>query len=97
MKPILYDKTPVHVRGERLDTVWWQGRQWAVTEYGIECRDGSYQIEADRLSEPDWGPHMKEKEWVDFDDFATAYFVACALHWVPPNWHTKYSQIHTEQ
>ncbi len=40
MKPIAYDKTDVKLRGEPLDEVWWQGRQWAVTAHGLEARDG---------------------------------------------------------
>jgi hypothetical protein len=26
---------PVRVRGEQLSEIWWRGRQWAVTQYGI--------------------------------------------------------------
>jgi hypothetical protein len=82
---IKYDNTDVKLRAEALDEIWWQGRQWAVTAFGIECRDGTYTIEANRLSEMhnqnySWIEHVGEKDWVDVDDFATVYFVACALH-----------------
>ena len=48
---IQMDTDPVESRGDRLGKVWWQGRQWAVTEHGIECRDGTYYIAAKRLGE----------------------------------------------
>ena len=54
---------------------------------GIERRDGCYFIAKDRLGEgcddgsPDWLLHIAEKgKHYDFDDFATAYLVALALH-----------------
>jgi hypothetical protein len=69
---------------EALHPMLWRGRQWAVTEYGIECLGGTYCIEAKRLVEDiqDWGwpAHMAEKDWVDRDEFATAWLVALALH-----------------
>jgi len=55
---------PVRVRGEELSEIWWRGRQWAVTAYGIECLDGTYVIERNRLLEtPEypWPCHMAEK------------------------------------
>jgi hypothetical protein len=65
-------------RGDPLGTpVHWQGRQWAVTPHGVECRDGTYYIEKGRLWESDdtdhgWVHHMAEKNWVDLEDFAEA-------------------------
>jgi hypothetical protein len=79
---VVHDNAPVKLRGERLHPVWWQGRQWAVTKYGIEARDGRYAIEASRLNESDWVAHMAEKEWVDEADFNTAWLVALTLHHV---------------
>lgn len=74
----------VRVRGEALHPVLWHGRQWAVTEYGMECRDGTYVIEASRLREQEpeysWQRHMAEKNWVDQADFARAFAVACLVH-----------------
>ena len=35
-------------RGEPLSEIWWQGRQWTVTSYGLEARDGRYHIEGHR-------------------------------------------------
>jgi hypothetical protein len=61
----------VHCRGEE---------QWAGTAYGVECRDGTYVIEADRIWEEDdrygWVRHIAEKEWVDLPDFAEAMRIA---------------------
>ena len=86
---IAIDTTPVRNRGEELHKTIWQGRQWAVTEYGIEARDGTYAFPAERLSEtrlhqghglPDWPLHMAEKTWVDIHDFCTVFMVALACY-----------------
>ena len=78
------DRSPVHVRGEALDPIWWRGRQLAVTAFGLECLDGTYTIAANRLTENievfGWPAHMAGKIWIDNDDFATAWLVALALH-----------------
>jgi hypothetical protein len=74
--PILMDDTPVTVSvwGEALNPIWWRGRQWAVTDYGIECLDGTYVIEANRLHHPgsptnhNWPEQLCDKDWVDVDD-----------------------------
>ena len=70
----------IHCRGERLSKLLWRGRQWAVTSYGIECRDGTYAIAKDRLWENDkkygWVRHMTGKAWVDLPDFAEALRIA---------------------
>lgn len=65
-------------RGEPLsEPLLWVGLQWAVTPYGVECRDGTYCIEAGRLWESDrwggWTRHMGGKTWVDRHDFEAAY------------------------
>jgi hypothetical protein len=82
--PIEYDSTPVRLRAEKLDRVLWQGRQWAVTDYGLECRDGTYCFEAARIAEHadtyGWPLHITQKNWADSDDFCTAWLVAIALH-----------------
>jgi hypothetical protein len=71
----------VDVRGEELDKpIYWQGRQWAVTPYGVERRDGTYVIEHTRLWEGEktfgWVLHMAGKTWVDVPDFAEALRIA---------------------
>jgi len=82
---VVHDANVVKVRGEGLNKVWWQGRQWAVTSYGLEKRDGTYPIKAGRFHENldgnySWPQHMSEKIWVDTEDFITAWLVAIALH-----------------
>ena len=60
--------------------VYWRGRQWAVTSYGVECRERDYWIEKKRLWEDEesfgWVRHMAEKNWVDIADFAEALRIA---------------------
>jgi len=63
-------------RGEPLRKVIRLGRQWAVTKYGLECRDGSYAIPSARVWEDDWVEHMADKDWVDLDDFVETLRVA---------------------
>jgi hypothetical protein len=83
-RPVEMDQTPVAIRGEPLHEVWWRGRQWAVTAFGVECLDGSYVIKASRLAEEidsfGWPEHMSEKEWCDIEDFSSAWLVALAMH-----------------
>lgn len=81
----------VKVRGEALDFVLWQGKQWAVTEYGLECRDGRYHIDAKSLmtahgrvnskdqSFTHWFQHISGKNWVDADDLDAALQAAMLL------------------
>ena len=85
--PIVVDRTPVKVCGDPLTQIWWQGKQWAVTKFGIECRDGTYPIEAkdltydlDNDTNHGWIEQMRSKGWVDMNDFSTAYFVALSMH-----------------
>ena len=72
----------VRCRGQRLSRpVYWRGRQWAVTRYGIERRDGTYVIDANRYDEHDetkysWVRHMAGKCTVDLLDFAEALRIA---------------------
>ena len=53
IRPIETDTTtvPKNATGEDLGRILWRGRQWAVTEYGLEALDGVYQIEASRLDD----------------------------------------------
>jgi hypothetical protein len=77
------DSVQIHPMGEPLTKpIHWQGRQWAVTAYGIEKRDGTYVIEADRYEDTlcGWVNHMAvTKDWVDLDDFAEALRIARRL------------------
>jgi hypothetical protein len=55
-RAVVMDHAEVWNHSEPLHPIWWQGRQWAVTEYGIGARDGTYAIAAHRLAQdiPDW-------------------------------------------
>lgn len=79
------DSTPVEVQGsDAPENILWRGRQWAVTEFGLEALDGSYPIAAGRLHESHsgstWVAQVGSKTWVDRADFATAFMVAIVLH-----------------
>ncbi|MFH5927186.1 hypothetical protein [Roseomonas xinghualingensis] len=61
--------------------------QWKVTDYGIEAADGTYHIPKARLHELragtdlyDWPLHMAEKEWVNMDQFLSAFCLALQRH-----------------
>lgn len=79
-----HSRDEVRVRAEPLDEIWWQGREWAVTSYGIEKRDGTYYIpKADFSLHGDkwsWPEHLAAKGWPDIEDFTTAWLVAMTLH-----------------
>jgi hypothetical protein len=75
--------------GEGLDEAWWTGRQWIVSPFGIERRDGGYAIEAGRLAEglekPKDCPYplllaVAQESWSDVEDLGTAWLVAIVLH-----------------
>jgi hypothetical protein len=81
--PAYESKTDVLVTGEPLqEPIYWKGRQWAVTSYGIEARDGKYRIKGERVWEDNdghgWVEHMEEKEWLDLSDFVGALRLARA-------------------
>jgi hypothetical protein len=81
---IAQDTNEVENRGEPIGDILWRGRQWAVTDYGLEALDGSYPIAAERLHESHsgstWIIQVGGKTWVDKADFATAFMVAIVLH-----------------
>jgi hypothetical protein len=75
----------VKLCGEKLTRpISWTGYQWAVTGYGLECRDGCYHVAKHDLWMDEchhgWVPHMSEKGWVDLDDFAEALRIARHMH-----------------
>ena len=81
---ILLGENPVHCKGEPLGRVRWQGERWAVTDRGIEQRDGCYVIAAHQLRDDQWPAHVANKgDHVGAQEFRTAYLVACALFNVP--------------
>jgi hypothetical protein len=40
-RPIATDRAPVKVLGDALSTVWWRGRQWAVTASALSAWMGA--------------------------------------------------------
>lgn len=81
---IAIDRTAVPVLGEPLGTIWWRGRQWAVTSTGIEALDGTCVTEKHRLLDTiehwPWPRQLSRETWCDSDEFATAFMVALVLH-----------------
>lgn len=73
--------------------VYWAGRQWCVTDYGLETiKEHEYYLDVQRLSDrtegnPDDEPpeietirHLAEKGWVDIEDLFAAYIIAAHVH-----------------
>ncbi len=54
--------------------------QWVVTEYGIECLVTPYSISKQRLNELDWISQLREKTWVNLDEFKSAFEAARVYH-----------------
>lgn len=52
---------------------------WAITTGGIECLSHGYSIANERLIKEDWVSHLKDKRWVDIDEFSHAYNRAVEL------------------
>lgn len=75
---------------QALRMVYWTGRQWCVTDHGLETVDpDAYYVGApqlftltDGISEPmaERMRHITEKTWVDVEDFAAAFAIALAIH-----------------
>jgi hypothetical protein len=60
--------------------IYWVGRQWAVTGYGIQACDqkqkSKFDIEASRLWEDDVLEGMRALKWLNTEDFEKALAVA---------------------
>jgi hypothetical protein len=60
--------------------IYWVGRQWAVTGYGIQAVDqkqkGNFDIEANRLWEDGLLESMRAERWLNLDDLENALAVA---------------------
>ena len=60
--------------------VFWLGRQWAVTGYGVQAVSQSHQmrfdVSADQIWNDDLDAPMRGEPWFDADDFAQALDVA---------------------
>jgi hypothetical protein len=73
------------------DEVWWRGRQWCVTQYGLETRGRPYlySLSVQQIAEvrstqdgivANTVIHLMEKNWLDVDDLFTAWLVSISLH-----------------
>jgi hypothetical protein len=62
--------------------IYWVGRQWAVTGYGIQACDqkqkGQFDIEASRIWEDGVLESMRALNWFNIEDFSKALAVARA-------------------
>lgn len=56
--------------------IYWLGKQWAVTGYGIQAVDKKldmkFDIEANRIWEDGLADAMQAEKWFDADDFIEA-------------------------
>jgi hypothetical protein len=68
--------------------IYWVGRQWAVTGYGMQAVDprlkGQFDIEASRLWEDGLSDSLNAGGWLNAEDFAKALSVAQARYPQPP-------------
>ena len=60
--------------------IYWIGRQWAVTGYGLQAVDqrlsGKFDIEASRLWEDGLAQSLRADDWLNIADFDKALAVA---------------------
>ncbi len=60
--------------------IYWLGKQWAVTGYGIQAVDKKlnmkFDIEAHRIWEEGLAESMESEKWFDADDFSEALSIA---------------------
>ena len=68
--------------------IFWVGRQWAVTGFGVQAVDqrlkGAFDVEAARLWEDDLPQRMRALAWINIEDFNRALDVARARFPEPP-------------
>jgi hypothetical protein len=68
--------------------IYWVGRQWTVTGYGLQAVDqkqkGKFDIEASRLWEDDVLESLRAERWLNLDDFEKALAVARKRFPEPP-------------
>ena len=48
---------------------------WVITTAGLESLTVRYSIEKERFNDDDWLDHMREKTWINFEDFSNAFAV----------------------
>jgi hypothetical protein len=68
--------------------IYWVGRQWAVTGFGVQAIDqrlkGAFDIEATRLWEDDLAERMRAHAWLNVADFDKALAIAKTRFPEPP-------------
>ena len=68
--------------------IFWIGRQWAVTGFGMQAVDqrlkGAFDVEAARLWEDNLSQRMRALAWLNIDDFNKALELARARFPAPP-------------
>ena len=68
--------------------IFWVGKQWAVTGYGMQAVDqkqkSKFDIEASRLWEDDLLECLSEQRWFNADDFNAGLSIARARYPEPP-------------
>ena len=68
--------------------IFWVGRQWAVTGYGIQAcnqkQKGQFDIEGSRLWEDGIQESLRAEAWLNIEDFEKAIEVARKYYPEPP-------------
>ena len=68
--------------------IFWVGRQWAVTGYGIQAcnqkQKGQFDIEGSRLWEDGVQESLRAEAWLNIEDFEKAVEVARKYYPEPP-------------
>ena len=68
--------------------IYWVGRQWAVTGYGIQAcnqkQKGQFDIEGSRLWEAGALERLRTEAWINLEDFEKAIEVARKYYPEPP-------------
>jgi hypothetical protein len=69
--------------------IFWIGRQWAVTGFGMQAinqkHNGQFDIAIERLWDDDLPNALRGEKWFNPDDFAKGLAVAQARHPKPPS------------
>jgi hypothetical protein len=70
--------------------IFWVGRQWAVTGYGVQACDqkqkGQFDIEAGRLWDDDGLENLRAQKWFNVEDFDKALSIARKRFPEPPKY-----------
>src|SRR5271154_5724211 len=68
--------------------IFWVGRQWAVTGYGMQAVDqkqkSKFDIEVSRLWDDDLSENLRAERWFNADDFSKGLSLARARYPEPP-------------